>query len=195
MSEDLSVLGSAEVKAPISLKQTEFSLKQFAKRMGNPNFSTFNKWKKVWVAGFQEKKHWPIIQGQNCLKQLRVGPLHWETAVADSLETLETWLPLENFKNAKWIWRHYVEMFSNKCASQFQEVRTKGRRGNTRPVTHLAERAAKTVRGILPELPNTTFMVVIRRVPNGNNDQTSSHQLQASYADVRHRVVVIDFIE
>jgi hypothetical protein len=46
-SDDSSDLGSAEGKPPISLKQMEFSLKQFAKRMGQPNFSTFNKWKKV----------------------------------------------------------------------------------------------------------------------------------------------------
>jgi len=62
-SDDSSDLGGAEGKAPISLKQTEFSLKQFAKRMGQPNFSAFNKWKKVWVAGFLEKKHRSIIPG------------------------------------------------------------------------------------------------------------------------------------
>jgi hypothetical protein len=100
-SDDSSDLGGAEGKAPISLKQTEFSLKQFAKRMGQPNFSAFNKWKKVWVAGFLEKKHRSIIRGQNRLKQLRDGPLHWETVVADFLETFETWLPLENFDNAE----------------------------------------------------------------------------------------------
>jgi len=38
-------------------------------------------------------------------------------------------------------------------------------------------------------------MVVIRREPNGNNDQTSSMQLQASYSDVRHWEELIDFIE
>ena len=42
-SDDSSDLGGAEGKAPISLKQTQFSLKQFAKRMGQPDFSTFNK--------------------------------------------------------------------------------------------------------------------------------------------------------
>jgi hypothetical protein len=73
---DSSNLGWAEGKAPTSLKQTEFSLKQFAKRMGQPNFSAFNKWKKVWVAGFPEKKHRSIIPGQNRLKQQREGPLH-----------------------------------------------------------------------------------------------------------------------
>ena len=38
-------------------------------------------------------------------------------------------------------------------------------------------------------------MVVIRREPNGNNDQTSSMQLLASYSDVRHWEELIDFIE
>jgi len=46
-SDDSSDLGRAEGKAPINLKQTESSSKQFAKRMGQPNFSAFNKWKKV----------------------------------------------------------------------------------------------------------------------------------------------------
>jgi len=69
-SDDLSHLGGAAGKAPIILKQTEFSLKQFANRMGQPNFSTFNKWKKGWVAWFLEKKHRSIIPGQNRFKQL-----------------------------------------------------------------------------------------------------------------------------
>ena len=68
-SDDSSDLGGAEGKAPTSLKQTEFCLKQFAKRMGQPNFSAFNKWKKVRVAGFLEKKHRAIIPGQNHLTQ------------------------------------------------------------------------------------------------------------------------------
>jgi len=38
-------------------------------------------------------------------------------------------------------------------------------------------------------------MVAIRRVPNGNNGQTSSNQLQALYTDVRHWEELIDFIE
>ena len=69
-SDDSSDLGRAEGKAPISLKQTEFSLKQFANRMGQPNFRMFNMWQNVWVAGFREKKHRSIIPGQNRLKQL-----------------------------------------------------------------------------------------------------------------------------
>jgi hypothetical protein len=82
----------------------EFSLMQFAKRIGQRNISMFNKWKKVWVAGFLEKNHQFIIWGLNRLKQRRGGPLHKKTVVADSLETFKTWLPLENFDNAEWIW-------------------------------------------------------------------------------------------
>jgi len=160
-SDDLSDLGGAEGKAPISLKQTEFSLKQFAKRMVQPNFSTFNKWKKVWVAGFLEKKHWSIIWGQSRLKQLQDGPRHWETAVADFLETFDAWLPLGNFDNIEWIRRQSVEMFLKKCASEVREARKKGNLGNKRSVTDLGERAGTKSRANLPELPITAFMVVI----------------------------------
>jgi hypothetical protein len=62
-SNDSSDFSGAEGKAPISWKQMEFSLKQFAKRMGQPNFSAFNKGRKPWVAGIHEKKHWSIIPG------------------------------------------------------------------------------------------------------------------------------------
>jgi len=85
-------------------------------------------------------------------------------------------------------------MFLKKCASEVREGRMKGRRGNKRSATDLGECAGKKVRGNVPELPNTTFMVVIRRVLNGNNDLTSSMQLQASYTDVRDWEELIDFI-
>ena len=75
-SDDLLDLGGAEGKAPMCLKQTEFSLKQFGKRIGQPNFVAFNKCKKVWVAGLLEKKYRSIIPGQNSLERLREGPLH-----------------------------------------------------------------------------------------------------------------------
>jgi len=65
-----SDLGGAVVKAPISLKQTQYSLKQYAKRMGQPNCSIFNNWKKVWVARFQQKKHPSIFLQLNWLKPL-----------------------------------------------------------------------------------------------------------------------------
>jgi hypothetical protein len=50
-------LGEAKGKAQLRLKQMEFSLKQIPKTMGQPNLSTFSKWKKVCVAGLQEKKY------------------------------------------------------------------------------------------------------------------------------------------
>jgi len=86
-------------------------------------------------------------------------------------------------------------MLLKRCAIEAQEVRKKGRQGNKRPATDLGERLGKQVKGNLPELSNTTFFIVINRVPNDNNDQTSSNQLQASYTDVRHREELIDFIE
>jgi len=74
-------MGSAEVKPPISLKQTEYSLKKFGKGMGQAKDSVVNKWKKVWVAGFLHNKHWSMIQEQNHLNQVQDWPQHWETAV------------------------------------------------------------------------------------------------------------------
>jgi len=65
-----------------------------------------------------EKKDRSIIQGQNHLKQLQDGPLYWETAVADILETFKTWLPLENFYNAECIQQQWVVMCLKKCASK-----------------------------------------------------------------------------
>jgi hypothetical protein len=162
--------------------------------MGQANYSTFNKWKKGWVAGLLEKKHRSIIRGQNRLKQLRDGSLNWETAVADFLETFETWLPLDNFDNAEWIRCQWVEMFLKTCASEIREARTKGKRGNKRPATDLGGRASKKARSKLPELPNSTFMVMICRVSNGKDIILSPNQLQAAYTDVRHWEELIDFI-
>jgi len=141
------------------------------------------------------KEHLAIIRGQNRLKQLRDGPLHWETAVADILETFESWLPLDNFDNAEWICLRWVEMCLKTCASDIREVRKEGRRGNKRPATDLGERASNTARYNLSELPNTTFMVVICRMSNGNDIVQSPKQLQAPYTDVRHLDELIDFIK
>jgi hypothetical protein len=41
--DDSLDLGGVKAKAPISLKHMEFPLKQFAKRMDQPKFSTFKK--------------------------------------------------------------------------------------------------------------------------------------------------------
>jgi len=79
-SNDFSDLGGAEGNPPISLKQMEFSLKQFAKWIGQANHNAFNKWKKVWVAGILERKQRSIIRGHNRWKQDGDGPLHRDTA-------------------------------------------------------------------------------------------------------------------
>jgi hypothetical protein len=86
-------------------------------------------------------------------------------------------------------------MFLKQCESKVWEARKKGRRGNMRPATDLGECTGNNARGYVPVLPNTTFMVVIRQVPNGNNDLTSSMQFQASYTSVTHWEELIDFIE
>jgi len=129
------------------------------------------------------------------LKQLRDGPLHWERAGADFRETFDTWLLLENFANAQWIRCQWVVMFLKKCACEVWEMRKKGRWGNKRPAMDLGDRAVNNASDNVPEVPDTTFKVVIWWVPNGNTDQTSSIQLQASHTVVRHWEELIDFIE
>jgi len=103
-SNNSSDLGRAKGNAPISLKQTQFSLKEFPKGKGQPNFCAFNKRKKGWVAGFLQKKYRSIFLGQNRLNQQQSGPLNWEMAGAEFVESFKTWLPLENFNNAECIW-------------------------------------------------------------------------------------------
>jgi hypothetical protein len=86
-------------------------------------------------------------------------------------------------------------MILQKCVSDIRTVRKKVSQGNKQPATDLEERAGKIASINIPVLPNTTFMVVIRRVPNGNNDPTSSMPLQASYTGVKYWEELIDFID
>lgn len=71
--------------------------------MGQADYSVFNKWKQVWEAGFLDTKHWSIYKVQNHLNVLRDRQLHWENNVPDYLVIFKSWLPLDNFDNAKWI--------------------------------------------------------------------------------------------
>jgi hypothetical protein len=89
--------------------------------------------------------------------------------VADFLETFETWLPLENVDNAESIRRQWVRMILKKCPNDVRAAGKKWRGYNKQPATDLGESAGKTESGNLPKLPNTTFMVLIRRVSNGSN--------------------------
>lgn len=109
-STNMSDLGGAEGKPPIILKQTEFSFKHFAKRMGQANNSAFNMWTKVWVMAFLEKKNGSIIWGQNGVKLLQDGLLSWEPAVADRLVTFEDWPHSDNIDNAERIQQQWVEI-------------------------------------------------------------------------------------
>ena len=85
-------------------------------------------------------------------------------------------------------------MFSKKCANKIQEVRRKGRRGNQRPATVLGERVGNKGRSNIPELPNTTFTVMIHWVLNGKDMVLALKLLQASYTDVRHWEELVNFI-
>jgi hypothetical protein len=108
------------------------------------------------VAGILEKKHWWIIQGLNRLNQLRDGPLHWVTGVAECLETFENWLPLEYFDNSQWIQRQWVELCLKQCASDVLKSRQKGMQGKQRLATVSGETVGNKVAGNLPQLGNTT---------------------------------------
>jgi len=192
---DSSDLGGAEGQLPICLKQTEFSLKHFAKWMGQANYSAFNKRKTVWAARFLEKKHQSMIRGQNCLYQVWPGPLHWEMAVADHLETFENWLPLDNSDIAEWIRWQWVEMLLKHCAGKILEARNKGWQGNKRPVPELGEGLGNMTRSHLPQWRKTMIMVVIRWVSIGKDMVLAPKQLQAMCTDVRQWEELIDFID
>ena len=88
-----------------------------------------------------------------------------------------------------------LRCFLKKFASEVQEARKKGSRRNKRPATDLSEPGGNTATGNITELPNTTFMIVIRRELNSNNEQTSSMQLQPLYTDLRHWEELTNFIE
>jgi len=193
-SNDSSHLGGAEGKLPISLEQTEFSLRQFAKRMGQANYSVFNKWKKVWVAGFLQKKHRSSICRQNHLKRVWAGPLHWDMAIAHFFETFETRLLLDNIDNAECNRWQCVEIFLKKCASKIQEARKEGMQCNMRPVTDLGRCASYKARSNLLKLPKTTFMVVTHCVLIGTDLVLAPRQLQVSYTKVRNWEELTDFI-
>jgi len=130
VSDNSSDSSGVECNAPFTLKHNKFSLKQFAKRMGLPNYSLINNWKKVRETGFLETKHLDIIWGQNCMNQLQDEPLHWVTAIEDSWATFKKWLPLEYFNLTEWIQRQWVEMYLTTCTSNIRWLRTKGRWGS-----------------------------------------------------------------
>jgi len=110
-------MGAAEGKVPISLKQREFTLKQFAKWMGHSNYSAFNKWKKLRVAGFLEKMDCGITRGHNNFYQLQDEPLHREIVVEDIVVIFENRLLLDPVHTAGWNQWQCIESVVKKCAS------------------------------------------------------------------------------
>jgi len=63
------------------------------------------------------------------------------------------------------------------------------------PATDVGVCVGKYARSNLPVLWNSTLTVVIRRLPIGNNNQTSSNQLQALFTAMRHWEELFDIIE
>jgi len=103
--------------------------------------------------------------------------------------------PGENFDNAELIWGQWVKMFLKECGTEVWEVHMKGTQGNKWLATDLGERTDSKAWCNLIELPNTSFMIVIRWVLNGNNGQSSSNPLQASCTGRRNWGKLIDIIE
>jgi hypothetical protein len=58
----------------------------------------------------------------------------------------------------------------------------------------LGQSADKEAKSELPELPNTTFTVMIHWVSNHKYLVEAHQQLQALYTDVRHGAELLDFI-
>ena len=79
----------AEGQTLNSLKQTEFSLKKFAKTMKHPSCSVFHKSKKVNQTGDQDSKYPGMFQSKNDFKQQHEGPPLRTRSVADCLVTFE----------------------------------------------------------------------------------------------------------
>jgi hypothetical protein len=89
LTDDLSVLGSIERKHTISVKETELYLVQVSKLIGQANYSAWDKHKILLVAWFLEPQCHGKLQGQNYLDQILAGLIHWQSAVAKFLLTLE----------------------------------------------------------------------------------------------------------
>jgi len=136
-----------------------------------------------WVSG---RNHQSSIWGQNRLKQLRNGPLHLETVVADVFIIPKDWLQLDDFDNAESIWWQYVKMLLIKCASEGWEARKKERRGNKQRAIDLGELASNMARSNLRKLPNATFMILNSWVLNGKSIIQAPTQLYTWYTNVRY---------
>jgi hypothetical protein len=88
-----------------------------------------------------------------------------------------------------------MEMFLKNWASEIRKARKKGRRGKKGRPKDLSEHGGKMARRTLPELPYTTFTVMIHWVSNGKDMVLAPKQCQAWNTDVRHWEELVDFID
>jgi hypothetical protein len=82
-----------------------------------------------------------------------------------------------------------------KCTSEVRKTKNKKPPCNKGPAADLGQCVGETAQNNLPNVANTTFLVVLHLILNGNNDHSSSMQLQPSYMDVRHWEKLIDLIK
>jgi len=73
-TEDSSNLGGANAKAQTSPPQTILSLKQFAKKIWQPNFGVFNIWMKEWAGRYLHSKQQRFNWGVNGLTSFLIDP-------------------------------------------------------------------------------------------------------------------------
>jgi len=114
VSNDLLDLGGAEDKAPISLNQTKFSLKQFTNSMGRLNRCAFNNRKEVWVVAIPDEKNWGIMQRKNSHTSLQNSLLTWSMSVQMLLVTFNYHQLFESSDSAQrsclfWIGMEWME--------------------------------------------------------------------------------------
>jgi len=116
-----------------------------------------------------------------------------EMVVAGIFHHSRTGIQWNVLVNDNWFEQRLIKRFLKHC--KVQKTTQKGTQGNNQPVTDFEECTAKMGRSNLPDVPKTTFRVVICRVLNDNISLMSRKQLQASCIDVRQREKLIPFIE
>jgi hypothetical protein len=87
--------------------------------------ATFNKWNKSFVAGFVEKKDKEFIPGSYRPKLQRHGVLHWESAVANFIDTYDQCKPLAKFDNSERTNHQGVDMFFKMVTNEIREQRVR----------------------------------------------------------------------
>jgi len=184
-----------KAKPQLAWSKWNFHWSNLPKGWGSPTLVPSTSGRKYGWLGFLRRSISPLSRDRTVGNRCEMDPCagRWRLQIFWTLSTpsflWKTSIMLNGFGNNVW-----------RCSWGNLQVRF-GRWGKwegeatSKPATDLGERAGNKARGNVPELPNKTCRVVIRRVPNSNNDRTSTVQFQASYTDVRHWEELIDFIE